>query len=380
MAKKKSPHQRGPKAPKQLIDAVLDRSVSKTWAEAVKEWYVLSCDEDESCSETCVCGHEGLRYNFSIRNELNGEVIYPIGSKCIEKFENNDMSDDAKCWIAVHRLMRRATRYGRDKTLSLFDDKDVFSRRLIWFLYEQGAFKPTRYNRFEPYNDADFLIDMFNKRDYPTKHQRAKADAIVERQIYPFLRQVYVRDMAARKVVSAARDSRSVTPIETVWHGHRFRSRLEARWAVAFEAMGIDWLYEDQGFVLEDGTQYLPDFKLRGRDGWFYVEVKGRWTAEDAHKVELFSKGRQLLVVEELPYVERRGDVGLMLGSTRSGMAVGVNDDEEAVILTMASHRCYAELTTLSYEAASKCRFEHGEAPETCEEFIEATQIRPSRV
>lgn len=37
-------------------------------------------------------------------------------------------------------------------------------------------------------------------------------------------------------------------PIETEYNGWRFRSRLEARWAVYFEAVGLKWEYEFQGF------------------------------------------------------------------------------------------------------------------------------------
>ncbi len=35
--------------------------------------------------------------------------------------------------------------------------------------------------------------------------------------------------------------------IETVYRGYRFRSRLEARWAVFFDEAGIDWRYEHEG-------------------------------------------------------------------------------------------------------------------------------------
>jgi hypothetical protein len=51
-------------------------------------------------------------------------------------------------------------------------------------------------------------------------------------------------------------------PIETIHSGYRFRSRLEARWAVFFETLGIKYRYEDDGFPLKDGTWYLPDFWL----------------------------------------------------------------------------------------------------------------------
>lgn len=63
-----------------------------------------------------------------------------------------------------------------------------------------------------------------------------------------------------------------IKPIETVYNGYRFRSRLEARWAVFFDAAKIKYEYEPEGFELPDGTKYLPDFYLP----WFncYVEIK----------------------------------------------------------------------------------------------------------
>ena len=86
--------------------------------------------------------------------------------------------------------------------------------------------------------------------------------------------------------------------IETEYKGYRFRSRLEARWAVFFDACGVRWEYEPEGYVLPDGQYYLPDFLLHdvtfnhagyseGRD--LFVEVKGRMTAEDASKIRQFA-------------------------------------------------------------------------------------------
>ena len=94
-----------------------------------------------------------------------------------------------------------------------------------------------------------------------------------------------------------------IKAIETVYNGYRFRSRLEARWAVFFDAIGAKWEYEPEGYVLEDGTYYLPDFVIhnaRGRGvGWkcgvgqthiddIYIEVKGKLTDKDLHKIEMF--------------------------------------------------------------------------------------------
>jgi hypothetical protein len=68
----------------------------------------------------------------------------------------------------------------------------------------------------------------------------------------------------------------SIRAIETVYRGYRFRSRTEARWAVFFDALGLKWEYEVEGFELPSG-RYLPDFRLHPelptRGVWF--EVKG---------------------------------------------------------------------------------------------------------
>lgn len=69
-----------------------------------------------------------------------------------------------------------------------------------------------------------------------------------------------------------------IKPIQTRYAGHRFRSRLEARWAVFFDRLGIAWRYEEQGYKVTtpsgDQTRaYLPDFHLPDLDVW--AEVKG---------------------------------------------------------------------------------------------------------
>lgn len=60
--------------------------------------------------------------------------------------------------------------------------------------------------------------------------------------------------------------------IETKYCGHLFRSRLEARWAVFFNALGIEWEYEKEGYHLNECGNYLPDFYLNSLD--CFVEIK----------------------------------------------------------------------------------------------------------
>lgn len=69
--------------------------------------------------------------------------------------------------------------------------------------------------------------------------------------------------------------------IETQYKGCRFRSRLEARWAVLFDALGVKWEYEKEGYDLGELGYYLPDFWLPhtvndlAQEGWgLWCEIK----------------------------------------------------------------------------------------------------------
>lgn len=72
--------------------------------------------------------------------------------------------------------------------------------------------------------------------------------------------------------------------IETVYKGYRFRSRLEARWAVFFDALGVRWEYEKEGYELGAAGRYLPDFWLPDLECW--VEIKPAYPeAEEMTKI-----------------------------------------------------------------------------------------------
>ena len=89
-----------------------------------------------------------------------------------------------------------------------------------------------------------------------------------------------------------------ISPIETFYNGYRFRSRLEARWAVFFDALGVRYEYEPEGFDLGDGDYYLPDFRVKchGTRGDnhpvsfdLWIEVKGQMSENDARKINKFA-------------------------------------------------------------------------------------------
>jgi hypothetical protein len=98
-----------------------------------------------------------------------------------------------------------------------------------------------------------------------------------------------------------------ITPIETGYKGYRFRSRLEARWAVFFDALDIKWQYEPQGYTVGPNKRpYLPDFLLPELRA--FVEVKGDPERLDLEPLaDLVRRNRDasfLLILGQIPLLE----------------------------------------------------------------------------
>ena len=100
-----------------------------------------------------------------------------------------------------------------------------------------------------------------------------------------------------------------IRAIETGYAGYRFRSRLEARWAVFFDTLGITWQYEAQGYQFQSRIWhgpdfwYLPDFWLPGVS--VHAEVKGFLDEPGARRVaDAAACLGNLLVLGEIPKLE----------------------------------------------------------------------------
>ena len=76
----------------------------------------------------------------------------------------------------------------------------------------------------------------------------------------------------------------TIKAIETPYKGYLFRSRLEARWAIYLDVIGIRWDYEVEGFDL-GGLYYLPDFWLPQVRMWAEVKA-GELSAIELEKVK----------------------------------------------------------------------------------------------
>jgi hypothetical protein len=104
---------------------------------------------------------------------------------------------------------------------------------------------------------------------------------------------------------------RQIKAIQTRYNGYWFRSRLEARWAVFFDALEMDYEYESEGFQLSDGTRYLPDFWVpiknsdHGIDSGYWVEIKPtRPNHEETKKAYLLAleSGHNTIILAGQPW------------------------------------------------------------------------------
>ncbi|MCL2403475.1 MAG: hypothetical protein FWC86_04525 [Coriobacteriia bacterium] len=143
-----------------LVKVVLDASEANSWKRAVLEWEIADCEKDDCLETSCICGKENLRYLFTIRNDSNDNELFPIGSSCIKKFERADMKEAAALSEQLFRLLH-AIEGGKFISLS----SEFFSRKLLAHLHELDVFQATEFNNYQPVQDYEFLLKMFNKRN-----------------------------------------------------------------------------------------------------------------------------------------------------------------------------------------------------------------------
>lgn len=157
-----------------------------------------------------------------------------------------------------------------------------------------------------------------------------------------------------------------IKAIETTYKGYRFRSRLEARWAVLFDSAEVEWLYESEGFELPGGISYLPDFYIKGnghRGPW--VELKGQEpTQAEVDKLVALceAKGSYGLLLWGAPGDEQWLSIhkeGMIQGDSRDGYYTGA---DLLSALNVRHPYCEDWVYAKAVAAARSARFEFGES------------------
>ena len=171
----------------------------------------------------------------------------------------------------------------------------------------------------------------------------------------------------------------NIKPIETEYNGYRFRSRLEARWAVFFDTVGIKYQYEPEGFDLGDGIKYLPDFYLPEDEVW--VEIKGTMPDEkDLEKMLRFGQKvcgdmtetgkRYRCLLGEIPFNGIGDFIPCLIYASREELGKLLKAGSPVNIPKYGAfnhgfwvHNRGLEIGKRAMKKARSARFEHGEKP-----------------
>ncbi len=92
-------------------------------------------------------------------------------------------------------------------------------------------------------------------------------------------------------------------PIETIYRGYKFRSRLEARWAIFFDEIGIAYEYEKEGYDLGDKGLYLPDFWISKWNKFAEIRPSNRYEYDDKCEALAKKTGLSVLHISGNPYL-----------------------------------------------------------------------------
>lgn len=153
----------------------------------------------------------------------------------------------------------------------------------------------------------------------------------------------------------------------TQYNGYKFRSRTEARWAVFFDVLGVEYLYEHEDFEVK-GRRYLPDFFLPDlMPGGCFAEVKHRFSGFERQLCvdlcEVYSVPVILLVdhpsINPTPVlIFEHGEVVEYKGVIHGAYRKSIWFEPAAYDATVLGQN-YLD----AVEAAREARFEFGETP-----------------
>lgn len=172
------PIQNSQKYTENFLLPVIYSSESNTWKSAAREWEIIGYERVEN--DTCICGKEEIKDVYRIRNRLNGNELYPIGSSCVDKFESKEMTKDTDKFKKIYNKIssgKSKLKQSVNKGESIKFTARLFSEELINYL-----------NKKEILSDRDrqFLLNMRGRRSRNSEQQE-RINKIIEDFIVPYI-------------------------------------------------------------------------------------------------------------------------------------------------------------------------------------------------
>lgn len=184
-----------------------------------------------------------------------------------------------------------------------------------------------------------------------------------------------------------------IKAIQTNYRGFRFRSRLEARWAVFFDILNINWQYEPQGYLI-DGKPYLPDFFLPDLN--LFIEIKP--TREEMLKAEGLLKslavgtGKRAAAIAGTPQINGFDSIFYHSNGLKCSLFLHPCFNCGTVLHGRDACNCTSDVTFIkkpsgedlslinfALEEAQGARFEHGENGRSGKKFIPSEKLFKSK-
>lgn len=177
-----------------------------------------------------------------------------------------------------------------------------------------------------------------------------------------------------------------IKAIDTYYNGYYFRSRLEARWAIYFDLIGLKYEYELNGICV-DGVPYLPDFFIPDHNTFIEIKPIGALVYDYDDKPLQSGRENSRKYNSALEYLTKSGyKYVLLCGSPIEVLKckdgafwfVGADDDN---LDNPVLHEIDTFLHEFEAEAASLTRFEHGESPfNMAKRHVDALRVRQQEV
>nr|MCR5412960.1 hypothetical protein [Patescibacteria group bacterium] len=149
-----------------------------TWKSAAREWEIIGYERVEN--DTCICGKEEIKDVYRIRNRLNGNELYPIGSSCVDKFESKEMTKDTDKFKKIYNKIssgKSKLKQTVNKGASIKFTARLFSEELINYLNKKEILSNS---------DRQFLLDMRGRRSRNSEQQE-RINKIIEDFIVPYI-------------------------------------------------------------------------------------------------------------------------------------------------------------------------------------------------
>lgn len=171
-----------------------------------------------------------------------------------------------------------------------------------------------------------------------------------------------------------------ITSIDTFYNGNYFRSRLEARWAIYFDQIGLKYEYEPEGLEFQGKYDYLPDFYLPEKKIYCEIKNKNAFWMDDCNRLQdgtekayRYRKISEELRKDDIPWVMFIGspyDILFNDAHWYYNQDIQLPQDQEEWY-----EKTIRSIISLDYkkyaEISAKVRFEHGSSVEDAIKMVE---------